>query len=205
MELHTNITASAKEVTEKAYETAAKSLSGLCSEHVRVKRIDFCLGDTKTFLSKINPHQDFTVLVTEIIGEAKGKSYFILNSYEAEKMVEMLLRPMKNFESNDYYQDIILKELDNVISASAISYFSNALDLKIFGDVPSIFKPKVKLQEWLQLELEKSHRMTAVLCNATFSFDNDPKLQPQFTWILDDSFVQSLINKPKSHEKSKIA
>ena len=112
-------------------------------------------------------------------------------------ILKMMLSKMKNFEANEYFQDIILKEIDNVLAASVITEFSNFLNIKIYGDVPSVAHPTETSVEWLKKEFSSTKGLSAILSTASFVFEEDVKVKPSFLWVLDKKFYDAFDEKQK--------
>lgn len=190
-----NLKAFTAEIFKKGFEKSSKSFSNLSGEKVGIKKFEISLGKANELMEKVFKNKNPYVLITDIIGEAKGKSYLVLSHHDAEEIAGMLIRKMKNIENNDFYKEAILKEVDNVLAASVITELSNALDLKIFGDVPKFIKPEEVNHEWLNSELELMDGMIAINSSANFFFESNLKICPYFIWILDSDFNNAINQK----------
>lgn len=189
----------AQKIFLKGYEKASKSFSSLSGEQVNVKNFELFFGEATDLLQKIVKTKNPSVLITDIIGEAKGRSYLVFSEKDAQAIPDMLLQKMKGLESNPDFTEIILKEVDNMVSAAVITEFSNQLDLKIYGDVPKIIFPDEANNEWLQNEVEHNEDMFAILSSANFAFENNVEICPYFIWILDKQFYSVLNHKKLKH------
>ncbi|GAA5026256.1 hypothetical protein GCM10011506_11560 [Marivirga lumbricoides] len=194
-----NIKAFTADIFKKGFEKSSKSFSNLSGEKVGIKKFELSLGKANDLMEKIFKNKNLYVLITDVIGEAKGKSYLVLNHNDAEEITGMLIRKMKNIENNDFYKEAILKEVDNVLAASVITELSNELDLKIFGDVPKFIKPEEANQEWLRSELELMNGTIAIYSSANFFFEANLKISPSFIWILDSDFNKAINQKSKEY------
>ncbi|MBK6267251.1 hypothetical protein JKA74_19575 [Marivirga sp. S37H4] len=183
----------------KGYQNASKSFSSLSGDQVTVKNFELHFGEAPDLLYKIIKTRNPTVLITDIIGEVKGKSYLVFNETDAKAVPEMLISKMKTLETNPDFCEIILKEVDNMVSASVITELSNQLDLKIYGDVPKYFSPDIVNKEWLLEEMENNKEMFAILSSANFAFKGNYKISPYFIWILDKDFYKTLSGKKLNH------
>lgn len=197
--MNKNLKAFTAEIFKKGFEKSSNSFSNLSGEKVGIKKFEISLGKANELMEKVFKNKNPYVLITDIIGEAKGKSYLVLNHHDAEEISGMLIRKMKNIENNDFYKEAILKEVDNVLSASVITELSNALDLKIFGDVPKFIKPEDANHEWLNSELELMDGMIAINSSANFFFETNLKICPHFIWILDSDFNKSINQKSSEY------
>ncbi len=195
MKISKELKALSKDIFLKGYEKASKSFSNLSGDDVTVKNFELHFGEAPDLLYKIVKTRNPTVLITDIIGEAKGKSYLVFNETDSKAIPEILIKKMKSLETNPDFGEIILKEVDNMVSASVITELSNQLDLKIYGDVPKYFSPEIVNKDWLLEEMENNHEMFAILSSANFSFQGNYKISPYFIWILDKNFYKSLSEK----------
>ena len=189
----------AQDIFLRGYEKASQSFSSLSGEQVSIKNFELFFGEASDLLHKIVKTKNPSILITDLIGEAKGKSYLVFSEKDAEAVPNMLLQQMKSLQSNPDFAEIILKEVDNMVSAAVITELSNQLDLKIFGDVPKIIFPDEVTKEWLQEEMEDNEDMFAILSSANFSFEGNIKISPYFIWILDKDFYSVLNRKKLSH------
>lgn len=197
--INKELKAVANEIFLKGYEKASQSFSSLSGEQVKVKNFELFIGGAPDLLQKIIKTKNPSILITDIIGEAKGKSYLVFSEKDAQAVPEMLIQKMKSLEFNPDFAEIILKEVDNMVSAAVITELSNQLDLKIYGDVPKIIFPEEANREWLQDEIEDNEHMFAILSSANFSFENNLKICPYFIWVLDKEFYAVLNQKKLSH------
>lgn len=189
----------ANDILFKGYEKASQSFSSLSGEQVSVKNFELFFGEADDLLNKIVKTKRPSILITDIIGEVKGRSYLVFSEKDADAISEMLIKRMKSLESNPDYVEIILKEVDNMVSAAVITEFSNHLDIKIYGDVPRIVFPEEADKEWYSEEVEHNHNMFALLASANFSFEDSLRISPYFIWVLDKDFQEVLNQKKHDH------
>lgn len=195
----------AKALFREGYLKAAASLAALSGKKADITKMEITFSAPGNLLEKLSDKKDFTVLLTEVIGDARGKSFLVLDPYEVDKLSEMMLSKLKNFDNTEEFREIILKELDNVMAAAVITVLANFLNLKIFGDVPHIIKPEENTHAWLEKELSKARQLTAIHSAVDFTFEDDIKLQPSFFWILDEHFYNALNQKAERHENSSLS
>lgn len=170
-------------VMNKGFERAADSFARLLGKEVQVT-------STKSFLIR---HQDefsfmseevgnLYVLITEVVGDLYGKSYLVFNEAESDDMYRLM---SKNAPHNETMKDAILKEIDNIISASVVSELSNALKVNIYGDVPVLIRMEAAaLQDFISEDTDAVHPSSIILTNTTFVFDHHQEIHPQFIWKL---------------------
>lgn len=137
------------------------------------------------------PTDNATLVITDIIGEAGGRSYLVLSAAEGALIQNLCLPSMSNAEQRATLSEAVLKELDNVLSAAMITEFSNALHLSIYGGVPhlltlSVDDLKKKFHEDFHTESDSHCWWVKV----RFIFKSKDYLQPQFVWKLPIEFLQ---------------
>lgn len=174
---------------------AAESLSFFMKDKIMLDKTDCCFN-------KPSVPSDFTtkkgnnvhLLITEVIGELKGVCCLIFNEEEADKLRQTALP--EEIKSNPAImaemKDGILLEVDNIISASVITQFSNILKHKIYGGVPSI--KKITSDEVNQYIKEKLEEDMFVISFNTHFISSNIDFSPQFLWLFDASFARSIQN-----------
>ncbi len=86
--------------------------------------------------------------------------------------------------------DGIMLEVDNIISASVITQFSNLLKIKIHGGVPSLEKVSYPEMESLVQEQMDKERF---LINFRTSFESTKaNFNPEFVWLFDNEFIECI-------------
>jgi chemotaxis protein CheY-P-specific phosphatase CheC len=88
--------------------------------------------------------------------------------------------------------DGIMLEVDNIISASVITQFSNLLKVKIYCGVPALRKvDSTELEKYLQEEI--NNEMYLVSFKTKFK-SSHVSFAPEFIWLFDNTFVESIKN-----------
>jgi chemotaxis protein CheY-P-specific phosphatase CheC len=193
----------AKEIVNVGLLKAAESLSFFMKEKITLNDMDV------NFKKSSNP-ADFTskrgenihLLLTDIIGELKGVCCLIFSEEEADKLRQTALPPeiTSNPEIMSEMSDGILLEVDNIISASVITQFSNILKHKIYGSVPIIKKlNNEQLNQYIKGKLEED--MFIINFNTHF-VSSHLNFSPQFLWLFDNSFSESIRNYSANIENS---
>ncbi|MDH5397752.1 MAG: hypothetical protein OEX02_06385 [Cyclobacteriaceae bacterium] len=120
----------------ESLERSKKSLKMMVRQEIglKVESIQPLRYEEQIFL---NEQKNDVVVTTEIIGDMKGKSYFFMDKETAVEFHDIL---MKRMRKTDISEKAILKEIDNIISASAISVIANHMKNDIYGDVPHYFE-----------------------------------------------------------------
>lgn len=184
---------SARKIVNKGLLKAAESLSFFMKEKISLAELDY------SFNKQSNP-ADFTtkkgdnihLLITEVIGELKGVCCLIFSNEEADKLRSSALSPemTSNPDIMAEMSDGILLEVDNIISASVITQFSNILKHKIYGGVPNLKKlNSEQINQYIKSKLEDD--MFVISFNTHFVSDSID-FSPQFLWLFDSSFGNSI-------------
>lgn len=183
----------AKEIVTKGLLKSAESLSFFMKEKILLDDMDYSFDEP-------SPKAEFTnkeghpvyLLLTEIIGELNGVCCLIFTEEEAEKIRDTALPAeiKNNPEIMSEMSDGILLEIDNIISASVITQFSNILNHKIYGGVPQIKKlTNSAINEFIKEKLEKE--MLVINFNTRF-ISPILNFSPQFIWFFDKTFAESI-------------
>jgi chemotaxis protein CheY-P-specific phosphatase CheC len=120
------------------------------------------------------------VLTTGMIGEIRGKSFLIISEQE-QKEICQAVSPSQPLSVQ--YQQALLLEIDNIVSASVISQIANDFSVQIYGDVPMMkFMESADIRKYLCEYLESENSGSIILCNTTFLIGNQKHIHPQFIW-----------------------
>ena len=131
---------------------------------------------------------DFYVLTTEVKGSLQGKSYLLLNNDEAMWVINrMKVQRSAPAESLTGLQKAALLELDNILSAAAITQIANQLDIFCYGDVPGLQKMNAAQLRSLLTDAERQYPFSV---QASYH-STDNQLQTAFIWMLDGSCMQA--------------
>lgn len=182
-----------KEVISISLSKAADSLSFFIQEKVLFQLLDLKINSKEfSHLSKNESAQKNYLLTTNIRGEIGGKAYLLLNELEAEKLVATNLPESvkKNPTDKAIMTDAILLEIDNIITASVVTQFSNILQCKIYGDVPQLTILNSN-EVGSFLSDKNSDNLNIIYFNSRF-ITNHVDINPEFIWLLDDKFFNSV-------------
>lgn len=195
IKVNDNVLPEANEIVNKGLLKAAESLSFFMKEKISLAEMDYNYINTIPSDSLIYKNGDnLHLLITEIIGELKGVCCLIFSEDEANKLRQTALPPeiINNPDIMREMSDGILLEVDNIISASVITQFSNILKCKIYGDVPRIKKLNTKeVNEYVKDKLQGD--MFVISFNTHFVSEN-LDFSPQFLWLFDEAFINSINN-----------
>ena len=133
----------ARDIISQGLVKAAESLSFFMNETISLQEFE----DENQFsiphleISK-KGQSNIQLLITKVIGDLKGVCCLIFSEEEANQLRSSALPPeiLESPEMMAEMSDGILLEVDNIISASVITQFSNILKVKIHGGVPALKK-----------------------------------------------------------------
>ncbi|WKN33667.1 hypothetical protein PZB74_10055 [Porifericola rhodea] len=181
------------EIIDTGYKNAAKSFSVIIQQNIEIEISEIEVTKSEPdYRHFIKSGEDITMLTTKIIGEVEGKSYLLLNEEEKSAIFSACLPPQKDEEARKTMEEAMLKEIDNIVSATVITQFSNALGFSIYGDVPHLFyMPAKEVATTIADELKQVSDYFLTV-NTRFMFENDTTLQPNFFWILSSQFLERI-------------
>jgi chemotaxis protein CheY-P-specific phosphatase CheC len=183
----------ARSIINIGLSRAATSLSFFMKEEIRINGLDLRFNkfeNQSDFTCKFGNNIHF--LVTEVIGELKGTCCLIFSEEEADHLRTAALPQdiRENVQMMAEMSDAIMLEVDNIISASVITEFSNLLGHKIYGGVPNLKKFTVnEMEEFVKQNYEKE--MYIINFKSHF-VSSKLDFKPDFVWLFDDSFLNSV-------------
>ncbi len=183
----------AKEIINIGLSKAADSLSFFSQQKVIIRSSELIFKSTdeaKDLSKKTGTH--IYVLTTEIIGDLSGVCNLIFNEKEVNKLLKISLPAsiLEDKEQKAIMSDAILKEADNIISASVITQFSDLLKLNIHGSVPEldILSQKEVMPFLLSRAKESKYYLQIMAQFQTEEVD----FSPEFIWFLDAKFIEGI-------------
>ena len=183
----------AKEIVSDGLEKAAESLSFFLNEKVSLfQSEDAEISDISTISLQKKPGDIIYFLTTKVIGELKGVCCLIFSEQEVAMLHKAALPPevLNDPAMMAEMGDAIMLEVDNIISASVITQFSNALKVKIHGGVPSLQKINFEdMATYISEEISKELYLISFKTN--FETDN-MNFSPEFLWLFDNTFVETI-------------
>ncbi len=185
----------AKIIIQKGLIKAAESLSFFMNETITLKEFidDSNLNHPPLELSKKN-EKNIHLLTTKVIGELKGVCCLIFSEEEADHLRSVALPPeiLNSPEMMAEMSDGIMLEVDNIISASVITQFSNLLKIKIHGGVPHLKKLSYdEMDEFISSEINNE----LYLISFKTSFESSKaNFNPEFVWLFDNFFIDCIKN-----------
>lgn len=183
----------AREIVKSGLVKAAESLSFFMNEPIQLKETDGegSLNEPPLELGKKNM-SNIQFLITKVIGELKGVCCLIFSEEEANHLRSVALPPeiLNSPEMMAEMSDGIMLEVDNIISASVITQFSNLLKVKIYGGVPELRKLTYEeMENYIQNEIAQE----LYLVSFKTSFHSSKiDFNPEFVWLFDNAFIESI-------------
>lgn len=184
----------AKNVISGGLQKAAESLSFFMNEKIDLDTSDDrCLECDPLDLDR-KGQNNIQLLITKVVGEIQGICCLIFSEEEADHLRSVAL-PKEILESPEMMAEMsdgIMLEVDNIISASVITHFSNVLKAKMHGDVPSI--KKVSYDEMIDfIKKEIDDQLYLVSFKTSFNSSN-VHFKPEFLWLFDKNFMAGITN-----------
>ena len=191
--LTTKELSAAKYIINQGLTRAAESLSFFMKEQIKFNELDFNVN-------KLNLETEFTskrgsnihLLITNVIGELKGVCCLVFSEEEADKLRQTALPKeiIENPAMMAEMSDAILLEVDNIISASVITEFSNILNTKIYGGVPDL--KKFDVTQLNQFVSDNYSKDLYIINFKTHFTSSQLDFNPDFVWLFDNSFQDSI-------------
>ena len=172
---------------------AAQAFSRMVNREVAVGTVRCATSHTERTNTIYDSSGITTLLLTDIIGEAAGRSYLLFSEPECVALQNICLSTTLEVEQRTVMGEALLKEIDNVVSAAMITRLSEALGLRIFGGVPQRLRlSETLMNQKLHEEWTPSPGEASLLVSACFLFKHDRQLRPRFLWQFSPAFVRSL-------------
>jgi chemotaxis protein CheY-P-specific phosphatase CheC len=183
----------ARNIISAGLVKAAESLSFFMNETITLNEVD---QDDQFSVHAIEIEKknqsNIHLMITKVIGELNGVCCLIFSEEEADQLRNTALPPevLNSPEMMAEMSDGIMLEVDNIISASVITQFSNLLKVKIYGGVPALRKvDSVELENYLQNEI--NNELYLISFKTKFK-SSHVSFAPEFIWLFDNTFVESI-------------
>lgn len=182
-----------KELVNIGLAKAADSLSFFVKSKVMLNGLDLYISELNDIdqLSQ-RKKNDTHLLTTQLRGEVGGVCFFLLDEDDVNRLKAESFPKDQSFTTADGEKmlNAFLKEVDNIITASVITQFSNLLEKKIYGDVPTY-----KFCEYSNLDAELRSSISIDSCLLYFKVNfvtKNSELNPEFIWALDKEFIHGV-------------
>jgi chemotaxis protein CheY-P-specific phosphatase CheC len=183
----------ARNIISAGLVKAAESLSFFMNETITLNEVD---QDDQFSVHAIEIEKknqsNIHLMITKVIGELNVVCCLIFSEEEADQLRNTALPPevLNSPEMMAEMSDGIMLEVDNIISASVITQFSNMLKVKIYGGVPALRKvDSVELENYLQNEI--NNELYLISFKTKFK-SSHVSFAPEFIWLFDNTFVESI-------------
>jgi chemotaxis protein CheY-P-specific phosphatase CheC len=186
----------AKEIVNISLAKAADSLSFFIKQKVMMQISSVSLDVISSETNFTNLKTDvFTALKTEIKGDFDGNCYLLITSEDKNKILDLTLpQSVLNDEvkKKEFGREILL-EIDNIVTASVVTQFSNLLKYKMYGYIPQI--KEVNFDDINHYLFSENNNQSALFSVKTkFSTEKD-KLEPEFIWFMNkEKFIAGVQN-----------
>lgn len=175
------------EIINHGYRHAANSFSAMTGQKVTIEGCEVELCSNHDYLKDNFDHlKDLTVLQTDVIGQIQGASYLIFN--EEEKITVSHMTSAAFGPNSKLEDEVILMEIDNIISAAVITELSNSLKLSIYGDVPRIYRLD-DIHDFHKY-INEGNNNYYLLTRTKFIFENHSSISPIFIWKMDKMLIE---------------
>lgn len=190
-----------KEIVNIGLAKAADSLSFFMHEKILIRSVDFEIVEVNdsNFFTKDDGKENY-ILTTEVIGELQGVCYLIFTKEEADRIFKISL-PESITSSEESMKEMgpaILLEIDNIVSASVITQFSNLLNYKVYGGVPGLSEKTLTAFKGDILE-QTCNGNCLINFKAEFVASGQ-NFNPQFIWLLNEKFFDGVKDFLKNSE-----
>lgn len=187
-----------KKLINLGYSHSADSFSAIAKQKIEIETSDMIIEDLDDFHLEKLRGKHYKILITDIIGQLPGKSYLVFNEVETKELYDTCLPPKKEGSDRSEMENAILLEIDNMLAAAVITKFSNHLNAKIFGGVPSLYSSDVNnLENFIKDDLKKANFNTEgatvfISTNTKFKFEHNDEMTPEFIWIMPKEFLEEV-------------
>jgi len=180
----------AREIIAQGLQKSAQSLSFFMKEDMQLRETAFHLGrHENAFLNSFKSDDEFYVLSTHLKGDLNGLCFFIFTPEEKEELCRMALpAAMLDKPEGQQMKEMLLLEVDNIISASVVTELANRLSLKVYGDVPSLTVLRGDaLAALINVHTEPDRLMLEF---QTEFISSKSHFHPEFIWIVEPGLVE---------------
>jgi chemotaxis protein CheY-P-specific phosphatase CheC len=174
-------------IIHNGYHRAAESFSAMIGHPVTIENraVDIQKNPPQPNTS-VHKNEPVTLAITRVIGGLRGESYLLLTPDEESVICAM---SRNAFGGASIANQLIVKEIDNILSAAVITEFSNVLNLRMYGDVPELYQTVNHDQ---LIELMNSTQREGdyyVRANANFKFEGHVSISPDFIWKFEQKLL----------------
>ena len=183
----------AEKLINTSFERAAHSFSSLLKQDIVIEMTDISISREMPEINMgVKQAGELTLVITEIMGELDGKSYLVFNEEECEALYHAIFPKNDNPKDRSSLEEAFLKEVDNILSASVITEFSNFFNIQIYGDVPHLIRINhAGVGQIINQDFNNANTNSAYffIANTKFLFKDNLQLRPHFFWKFNEKFM----------------
>jgi chemotaxis protein CheY-P-specific phosphatase CheC len=173
----------------KGLEKSCESLGFFLKNKVGLEKVSFSPAEevSAESISAIFDRKDI-ILYSEIMGDIKGICFFLLQEKDARLLLTTNF-PVLGADSErlNAIGDEFLLELDNIITASVVTEFSNSLQVKMFGGIPHIHFQK-NGNDAIYALLSRGTNFYSYNFSCRYLIKGQ-EFSPEFIWLFDSRFI----------------
>jgi chemotaxis protein CheY-P-specific phosphatase CheC len=175
----------------KVMERAANSFSQIAGMQIQSRSMEVTLAEeTSIRLNRARNGQTLCVIVTPLLGGLAGRSYLVLDPAEIDVLLENSpFKPSSGFDTA--LKEALLKEVDNIVSASVITELANQFKIDLYGDVPELLMiSQADFSEMVSQYIPNGQ--LSLVCAGGFVANDNEKFAPQFIWKFSSAIVKEI-------------
>lgn len=178
------------QIISDAFDKAALSMQMMMGSEVDVIAVDCSFEKVNEVVQYSSKREEGAhVLRTDVNGSFSSMCYLVLSQTDVKKILENCLPEevmVKDNAKNRGLQGGFLLELDNIVSAGAITIFSDLLDIIIYGDVPVLsVMNKNNINNYIKNEISNKGFNNCI--RGTYQVKK-LNIELEFIWMFDDVF-----------------
>jgi chemotaxis protein CheY-P-specific phosphatase CheC len=189
----TNELQNALHIARTGLEKAAESLTFFMKQAVRVNDSGFSMQPAAHLDDfPLRTGSSIYLLITDVIGELPGVCCLVFTEEEANQLIHAALPTSvtSNPQMMAEMGDAFLLEVDNIISASVVTQFSNHLKCRIHGGVPRMMK--LNGDELRSFVKSKVYNDSFAINFKTSFLSDHINFSPEFLWLFDKAFIERI-------------
>ena len=188
-------TDAASGLLQRAMEHSTIAFSNMVNEKVTLTSFTANLSDYQNinYAMGLKFTAPYFLLITPLKGELTGKSLLVISPEEANKLFKSFLHqePPQDLSMLSEMQRAVLLELDNILSASVVTELANALNKKVYGDVPELKIIEGDITELMKVFFQDTFHHPVYEINASFETSSN-RIALHFVWLFNQDFFNAL-------------
>ena len=182
-------------IMEAGFKKASESFSLMAGLEIQYKPSQSILINRNLALNVCNKgDNNICILTTNLLGTIQGASFLIFIEKDIDIMSQFpgfkILQT--NGKSNGHlYTELLLKELDNILSANVITKISDQIQPGLLGGVPNF--ERLDCQEVnSKIDSYSPHEFKSVVFKSSFTCKEFPVFSPHFIWKINPDILKEL-------------